>query len=219
MQRVQARHIYPKISTIPFYHLLWCVKGSDGLANRVCPLLQSRWSDHMDAQADLWSASSLFTNPWRQVFACQGPYKWFIPLSVCFVNELGQYMRFWYLSSYHCYQGIRTSDQRLCYSLIGKYHIKTCSKGNFTILAWHYSWAKLDGKPHLQSLARTFSTRTHKVRKYMKARAKFKPLLDMHAQRYEHAISYKISLTQKWKKKLTLMNLKSMTSNYMSNYL
>ena len=27
------------------------------------------------------------------------------------------------------------SDQPLCYSLIGKFHIKTCNTGSFTILA------------------------------------------------------------------------------------
>ena len=32
------------------------------------------------------------------------------------------------------------SDQGLCYSLIGKYHIKTCYKRNFTILASLCSW-------------------------------------------------------------------------------
>ena len=33
------------------------------------------------------------------------------------------------------------TDQRLCYSLIGKYYIKTCYKRNFTILACLRSWA------------------------------------------------------------------------------
>ena len=32
------------------------------------------------------------------------------------------------------------SDQRLCYSLIGKYHILTCYKRNFNILASLCSW-------------------------------------------------------------------------------
>ena len=32
------------------------------------------------------------------------------------------------------------SDQRLCYSLFGKYHILPCFKQNFTILASLYSW-------------------------------------------------------------------------------
>ena len=33
------------------------------------------------------------------------------------------------------------SDQRLCYSLFGKYHINACYKWNFNFLASHCSWA------------------------------------------------------------------------------
>ena len=41
------------------------------------------------------------------------------------------------------------SDQQLCYSLIGRYHIKTCSMRNFTILASLYSWAGIQGSYRL----------------------------------------------------------------------
>ena len=49
------------------------------------------------------------------------------------------------------------SDQCLCYWLIGKYHIKTCYKRNFTILASLCSWADWFGYELVRNLNDSFS--------------------------------------------------------------
>ena len=58
------------------------------------------------------------------------------------------------------------SDQYLCYSLIGKYHIDICYKGNFYFLNSLYSWADWFGDDQVGNPEDTFSCVKARVARY-----------------------------------------------------